>query len=130
MTRDADFCLQLDPTGPTTLHQQIVEQVRDLIIGAHLPAGVSIPSVREVAARYAIDRMTVSKAYAQLVEDGWLLRKPGQAMEVRLPSLHVFTSRYRLSEIDHLVKTLTERAARLNIEPAQLLERVQDALRH
>lgn len=61
-------------------------QLQDIIIkkieeGQYLP-GEAIPSERKMAERYGVNRMTVKRAVEKLVEEGYLLRKPGSGTYV------------------------------------------------
>lgn len=58
-------------------------QIQDIIIKkieerTFLP-GEMIPSERKMAETYGVNRMTVKRAIGKLVEDGYLVRKPGLA---------------------------------------------------
>lgn len=62
--------LETDQTAP--LYQQVVAQVRELIIAGRLRPGSKMPSGRELAETYGIARNTATLAYQQLVSEGYL----------------------------------------------------------
>jgi GntR family transcriptional regulator len=66
--------------------QPIYRQLRDLVIQRVLDGtfaeGEAVPSVRQVAADYKINHLTVAKAYQELVDDGLLEKKRGLGMFV------------------------------------------------
>jgi GntR family transcriptional regulator len=66
--------------------QPIYRQLRDLVIQRVLDGtfaeGEAVPSVRQVAADYNINHLTVAKAYQELVDDGLLEKKRGLGMFV------------------------------------------------
>jgi GntR family transcriptional regulator len=66
--------------------QPIYRQLRDLVIERVLdgsfPEGKAIPSVRQVAADYRINHLTVGRAYQELVELGLLEKRRGLGMFV------------------------------------------------
>ena len=64
------------------LYRQIADQVRRFVAAGQLQVGERLPSVRALAKRFGINPMTVSRAYAQLVDEGVLLRRRGAGMEV------------------------------------------------
>ncbi len=68
-------------------NQPIYKQLRDLvvqrIIDGTFPEGEAVPSVRQVAADYQINHLTVGKAYQELVDAGLLEKKRGRGMFVR-----------------------------------------------
>ena len=53
------------------------------ILSDDLPAGHKLPSVRSVARRYEIHSNTVSTAYHDLLEQGWLELRRGSGLYVR-----------------------------------------------
>ena len=53
-----------------------------LIVGEQIAAGEELPSVRKIADHFAVNPMTVSRAIGQLVDQGWLERRRGQATRV------------------------------------------------
>ena len=67
---------QISGSSPVPMYRQISEQAGQLQVGERLP------SVRELATRFGINPMTVSRAYAALCEEGVLLRRRGSGMEV------------------------------------------------
>jgi GntR family transcriptional regulator len=72
----------IQPSSPTPIYRQVIDQVRRLIAGGQLRAGDELPSVRSVAERHAINPMTVSKAYSLLEAEGLLTRRRGVGMAV------------------------------------------------
>ena len=58
--------LTIAPGVAEPIYRQIVEQLRRMITSGQLPPGESLPSVRDVAGRHAINPMTVSRAYSLL----------------------------------------------------------------
>ena len=66
--------------------QPIYRQLRDLVVAMILDGvlaeGDSLPSVRQVAAEYRINPLTVLKSYQQLVEEGLVEKKRGRGMFV------------------------------------------------
>lgn len=73
---------EINPSAPTPIYRQIVDQVARLIAGGSLRPGDELPSVRSVAALHAVNPMTVSKAYSLLEGQGLVQRLRGQGMVV------------------------------------------------
>ena len=67
-------------------NQPIYEQLRELVVerimDGSFAEGDAVPSVRQVAADYQINHLTVAKAYQELVEDGLLEKRRGLGMFV------------------------------------------------
>ena len=64
--------------------QPIYRQLRDLVVAMMLDGllkdGDPLPSVRNVAAEYRVNPLTVLKAYQQLVDDGLVEKRRGLGM--------------------------------------------------
>lgn len=57
---------ELDYRSKKPLYEQIIEQIKLLVIKGHLTPGDSIPSVRKMAQTLDITPSTVAKAYQEL----------------------------------------------------------------
>ena len=66
----------------TPIFRQLKEKVIELILDGEVEEGEAVPSVRQVAADYQINPLTVSKAYQELVDDQILEKKRGLGMFV------------------------------------------------
>lgn len=66
----------------TPIFRQLKERVVELIMDGEVKEGEAVPSVRQVAADYHINPLTVSKAYQELVDDKVLEKKRGLGMFV------------------------------------------------
>ncbi len=67
----------LERGAATTLHRQVYESIRQLILAGTLKAGQRLPASRELAADLAVGRNTVIDAYAQLTAEGYLQGRVG-----------------------------------------------------
>jgi GntR family transcriptional regulator len=68
--------------GPIPLYYQLQEKIKDLIDTGILQEGDRLPSEREMAGYFQINRRTVSNAIDNLVADGLLLKKRGTGIFV------------------------------------------------
>ncbi len=73
---------QLDPSSTEPLYRQLMAQVRRFIAAGLLKPGAELPSVRELAQAFAINPMTISKAYSLLEAEGVLSRPRGARMQI------------------------------------------------
>lgn len=62
------------------IHEQLVRQVLLGILSEDLPAGHKLPSVRALSRRHGIHANTVSAAYHDLLERGWLELRHGSGL--------------------------------------------------
>jgi GntR family transcriptional regulator len=64
------------------IYRQLRDKVVNLVLEGAFKEGEAVPSVRQIAAEYSINHLTVSKAYQELVDDGLLMKKRGVGMFV------------------------------------------------
>ena len=74
--------LWLSKNSPVSLREQLATQIMLGVISEDLKPGQRVPSIRELARRYRIHSNTVSAAYNDLVQRGWLERRRGSGMYV------------------------------------------------
>ena len=76
------FCLQDGPALP--LQQRLRLSVVQAILDGRLPMGAPLPSSRELAKVLGLSRNTVTAAYVQLVDDGFLDARPRSGVFVTM----------------------------------------------
>ena len=74
--------IKIDSSLNHSLYRQIVEGVERSVHEGSLPAGEQLPSMNELASKYAISRETVKKAYGILVDKGLIVPKHGKGFYV------------------------------------------------
>ncbi len=74
------FQIQVSSSEP--IYRQLIAQVQRLHAAGQLSSGDILPSVREVAVHFAVNPMTVSKAYSALEAEGLLERRRGIGMAI------------------------------------------------
>ncbi len=65
------------------IYLQLKDQIRNMILVGDLKEKEALPSVRQVAADYKLNPITVSKAWQYLVEEDLVEKKRGLGMFVR-----------------------------------------------
>jgi GntR family histidine utilization transcriptional repressor len=66
----------MDMEAPApSLHQRILNDIRDRILSGEWPPGFRIPFEHELTAEYGCSRMTVNKALSQLAKSGLIERR-------------------------------------------------------
>jgi GntR family transcriptional regulator len=77
----APAIVRIDDASPTPKYQQIVEQVKTLVVAGVLRPGAPLPSVRQLAGDLGINVNTVVAAYRALeAEELVLLRRGSRAV--------------------------------------------------
>ena len=107
--------------GEVPLREQLVRQVVLAILSEDLPAGHKLPSIRALARRYKIHSNTVSAAYHDLLQRGWLELRRGSGLYVR--SLQ--QSGEAAGALDLLLADMLRGARAKGHEPAEVLRRLE-----
>ena len=107
------------------VREQLVRQVVLGILSEDLPAGHKLPSVRAMARRHHIHANTVSTAYHDLLQQGWLELRRGSGLYVRPPA----TAADAQSELERLLTALLATARSHGWEPEEVLRRLEHLVR-
>jgi len=107
------------------VREQLVRQVVLGILSEDLPAGHKLPSVRALARRHHIQSNTVSAAYHDLLQQGWLELRPGSGVYVRAKE----SSSDGAGELDRLLTTLLQSARSHGYAPEQVVQRLEHLVR-
>ena len=86
------LAFRIENTSGLTPYLQLVQQITHALRLGNLKVGDRLPTVRDVAAKVAINPNTVLKAYRHLEVQGLLVSRPGRgvfvAKELAGPSAH------------------------------------------
>ena len=106
----------------TPIYRQLRDRVVAMILDGVLKQGDALPSVRQVAADFQINPITVSKAYQELVDENLVEKRRGLGMYVtegaRGALLKSERDRFLTEEWPHLHARLT----RLGLTLQELME--------
>lgn len=110
-------------------NQPIYRQLRDMVVerimDGSFAEGEAVPSVRQVAADYRVNHLTVGKAYQELVDIGLLEMRRGLGMYVTTGARTALTDNEQQRFIAEEIPAFAERADMLGLD----LERVVGLLR-
>jgi len=108
------------------IYRQLRDRVVAMILEGVLGDGDALPSVRNVAAEYRLNPLTVLKGYQELVDEGLVEKKRGRGMFVndgaRLQLLKDERQRFLEKEWPQVVATIK----RLDLDPDKLVEDVKN----
>ena len=108
------------------IYRQLKELVVERIMDGSFIEGEAVPSVRQVAADYQVNHLTVGKAYQELVELGLLEKRRGLGMYVIAGARSALTRQEQQQFINEELPAFAERAKMLGLD----LEKVVDFLRN
>ena len=107
------------------IYRQLRDRVVDMILEGVLRDGDALPSVRNVAAEYRLNPLTVLKGYQELVEEGLVEKKRGRGMFVNDGAQQrlLIDERQRFLEKEWPLVVAT--IQRLDLDAGALLQEVQ-----
>ncbi|MCF6288042.1 MAG: GntR family transcriptional regulator [Proteobacteria bacterium] len=108
------------------IYLQLKDQIRNMILVGDLKENEALPSVRQVAADYQLNPITVSKAWQYLVEEDLVEKKRGLGMFVKE---HAREQLLQADQEKFLVKDWPQIKIRihdLNIDPQILINSLQE----
>lgn len=114
--------LWLSRKSPVSMREQIATQLMLGVISEDLKPGQRVPSVRELARNHQIHANTVSAAYRDLVQRGWLETRHGSGVYVRTlpPAPHP-----SVPPLDDLIGTFLIEARSKGFSAADVLARLR-----
>ena len=103
------------------IYRQIRERVVALILDGVLNEGDALPSVRNVAAEYRVNPLTVLKGYQQLVEEGLVESRRGRGMFVNTGAPALLLAAERRRFLNEEWPRVQQTIERLGLTPDDLL---------
>ncbi len=106
---------QIQHGSSKPIYRQLIAQVQRLEASGQLAAGDLLPSVREVAVHFAVNPMTVSKAYSALEADGVLERRRGIGMALATRAVSKESASQRLDLLRPSLQRVVQEARQLDL---------------
>lgn len=103
------------------IYRQLRDRVVDMILEGVVEDGGALPSVRNVAAEYKLNPLTVLKAYQQLVDEDLVEKKRGRGMYVKEGAQKRLMADERQRFMETEWPRIVEMIRRLGLQPAELL---------
>ena len=104
-----------------SIYRQLRDRVVAMILDGVLKEGDPLPSVRNVAADYPVNPLTVLKAYQELVDEGLVESKRGLGMFVNAGAPNLLLDAERQKFLDEDWPRIRETMQRLGLKPEDLL---------
>ena len=104
------------------IYRQLRDRVVAMILEGVLVDGDALPSVRNVAAEYRLNPLTVLKGYQELVDEGLVEKKRGRGMFVTEGSRDQLLKDERARFLDKEWPLVVGTIKRLRLNPADLLK--------
>jgi DNA-binding transcriptional regulator YhcF (GntR family) len=110
----------------TPLFAQVAERLAADIADGGLAEGERVPSTNELAAFYRINPATAAKGINVLADEGLLDKRRGIGMFVAAGARATLLARRRAEFTDRYVQPLLTEAARLGIDPDELIALIRE----
>jgi GntR family transcriptional regulator len=104
------------------IYRQLRARVGHMILDGVLNEGDPLPSVRNVAAEYRVNPLTVLKAYQELVDEELVEKKRGLGMFVKTGARNVLLKSERQKFLNEHWPRVHATIHRLGLDPKELLE--------
>ncbi len=104
------------------IYRQLRDRVVAMILDGVLKEGDPLPSVRNVAAEYRVNPITVMKGYQELVEERLVETKRGLGMFIKPGARELLLEGERRRFLEDQWPGISETIQRLGLTPEELLE--------
>ena len=117
----------MDPTWNDNqpIYRQLRDKVAAMILEGSLADGDALPSVRNVAAEFTLNPLTVLKGYQQLVDEGLVEKRRGRGMFVTLGARAQLMKGEKERFLEHDWPRVLTTIDRLGLDPAELLRQAR-----
>jgi GntR family transcriptional regulator len=103
------------------IYRQLRDRVVAMILDSVLKEGDPLPSVRNVAAEYRVNPLTVLKGYQQLVDEGLVESRRGRGMFINAGARSLLLQGERQKFLDEEWPRVHATIQRLGLRPDELL---------
>lgn len=103
------------------IYRQLKDRVIGMMLDGALKAGDALPSVRQIAAEYQLNPITVSRAYQELVDENLVEKRRGIGMYVTEGASEKLLASERERFVREEWPAMMERIRRLGLDLEQLL---------
>jgi GntR family transcriptional regulator len=118
--------LQIDPSDPTHVYEQIRSQIQMMISVGVLAPGTQLPTIRQLASDLGLAKGTVSKAYEALFRDG-AIESRGRNGTVVSPCSPTFDAKQKHALLVEATQQLALRVRQLGISPDDAIRSFQNS---
>ena len=119
--------IYLSMDDPQPMYRQIESQLRDLILGGHLPPGTKLPTIRALAFDLSCSVITTRRAYQDLEGEGFIRTRQGRGTVVaHIPEEKL--SAHRREAVDVAIGEAVSAGRRAGFTKEELLDIFEEIL--
>ncbi len=120
------LAIVLSNTAGVPIYEQIKQQIKDAIVAGRLETDAALPSIRVLARDLRVSVITTTRAYSDLVAEGFVINVPGKGYFV-LPRDAELAREQMLREVEDALGTAVARARVIDLTSDEL-HRMLDTL--
>ena len=114
--------IQLNYRDPRPIYEQVKDGIRKLAYSGMIGPDEKLPSVRELASKLAINPNTISRAYKELEQEGFIYTVTGRGTFINQEfDLNDSRKEELYKQFDKVTKELLE----ISVTPESLSDRIQ-----
>lgn len=118
--------LEVDPTDPTPVYEQIRAQIVYMVAAGTLTAGTRLPTIRQLAADVGLAKGTVARAYETLLRDG-VVKAAGRNGTI-IAASQTPDAPQREAQLRDAARRFAVRTRQLDIDPTEAVAAFKRAL--
>ncbi|HLS83875.1 MAG TPA: GntR family transcriptional regulator [Arenimonas sp.] len=111
------------------IYRQLKEKVVAMMLDGLLKPGDALPSVRQIAAEYQLNPITVSRAYQELADEGLVEKRRGLGMYVNEGAREQLLASERERFLKEEWPQVVERIHRLGLDVERLMDAAKETQR-
>lgn len=105
----------------TPIYEQIIRQIKDMILNGTLQEGDALPSMRFLAKELRISMITTKRAYEELEREGFIESYVGKGSFVKRANQELILEKNR-KEMEEALETAVEKAKHSGVSLAELTD--------
>jgi GntR family transcriptional regulator len=118
--------ITISQTDSRPLYLQVIEQIQRRVAVGDLPAGMELPSIRQLAADLQVSVITIKRAYLELERDGIIATRHGKGSYVTNNSK--IQPKIQERELESHLNQAAELALLLGLSKTELQKRLATAV--
>jgi len=118
-------CITVDLRDRKQLYEQLIDNIRHLILSGEIKPDEKLPSVRSLAKELGINPNTIQKAYNELERQGVILTLPGRGSVVLTETDELRVK--QLKKIEEMLSGIAREAAITGISKNEFLQAADSA---
>lgn len=116
---------QLDLKSRKSIYEQVVDNVKEMIITGVLPSEARLPSVREMSKTLTVNPNTVQKAYRELEHQGYIYTVAGLGCFVTVREEQEIDKK-RVEQIMEELVSLIRELMFLGVSPGEIRKKIDE----